>query len=213
MAKIALVAGSTGLIGNQLIELLLSDPYYSKVIAISRRPLSIVHDKLENVVLEIDQLANHRQLTADDVFCCLGTTMKQAGSKEAFRKVDFDFPFQLAELLRANGAKQYLLVSALGSNKNSSIFYNQVKGEVEEAITKLSYNCLHIFRPSLLTGPRKEKRAGEDVAKVVYKYLGFLIPTKYKSIESIKVARAMQVLARENKVGIFFHESEAMQKY
>lgn len=213
MAKVALLAGSTGLIGNQLVELLLKDPYYSKVIAISRRPLSIVHDKLENIVIKIDQLAKQTQLIADDVFCCLGTTIKQAGSKEAFRKVDFDFPVQLAELLKAKGAKQYLLISALGSNKNSSIFYNKVKGEVEEAISSIGYDCLHIFKPSLLTGPRKEKRAGEDVAKVIYKYLGFLIPTKYKSIESIKVARAMQALAKEDKTGIFIHESDSMQRY
>jgi len=201
------------LIGSQLVELLLSDLYYSKVIAISRRPLSITHTRLENVLMEIDQLPDHNQLTADDVFCCLGTTMKQAGSKEAFRKVDFDFPVQLAKLLKTNGAKQFLLVSALGSNKNSSIFYNQMKGEVEEAVANIGYNCLHVFRPSLLTGPRVEKRTGEDVAKLVYKYLGFLIPTKYKSIESIKVARAMQRLAKENRTGIFYHESEAIQKF
>ncbi len=213
MSKVALVAGSTGLIGSQLVELLLSDLYYSKVIAISRRPLSITHTRLENVLMEIDQLPDHNQLTADDVFCCLGTTMKQAGSKEAFRKVDFDFPVQLAKLLKTNGAKQFLLVSALGSNKNSSIFYNQVKGEVEEAIATIGYPTLHVFKPSLLTGSRKEKRAGEDVAKIVYKYLGFLIPEKYKSIEAIKVARAMQAATKQSQTGVIVHESASMQHY
>jgi len=213
MSKVALVAGSTGLIGNQLLELLLSDSYYDKVIAISRKPLVLNHNKLENVVMNIEQLKDHSQLSADDIFCCLGSTMKQAGSREAFRKVDFDFPLELGMLLKSNGAQQYLLVSALGSNKNSSIFYNQVKGEVEEALANLNYNCLQIFRPSLLTGPRVEKRTGEDIAKFIYKYFGFLIPLKYKSIESIKVARAMLTLAKENRSGIFFHESGAMQKY
>jgi uncharacterized protein YbjT (DUF2867 family) len=213
MARIALIAGSTGLIGNQLLLLLLEASEYDKVIALSRKPLELQHPKLENVILTIDQLDQLATLKADDVYCCLGTTIKQAKSKEAFRKVDFDYPVALAKMLKHNGAQQFLLVSALGANKNSAIFYNQVKGEVEDAISKLGYNCFHILRPSLLTGPRKEKRAGEDIAKVVYKYLGFLIPNRYKSIESIKVARAMQTLAKENGTGIFFHESEVMQRY
>ncbi len=213
MSKVALLAGSTGLIGNQLLELLLADSHYSKIIALSRKPLSIVHPKLENIVLEVEQLENHSQLKADDVFCCLGTTMKQAGSKAAFRKVDFDYPFQLAKILKANGAQQFLLVSALGANKNSGIFYNQVKGEIEEAIASVGFRAFHIFRPSLLVGPRKEKRSGEDAAKIVYKIFGFLIPKKYKGIESIKVARAMQVLAKKELSGVFVYESNALQAY
>ena len=214
MSRIALVAGSTGLIGNQLVTLLLQDSNYSKVIALSRKPLSISNPKLENIILEADQLDNcHQQLMADDVFCCLGTTMKHARSKAAFRKVDFDYPLQLAKTLKQNGAQQFLLVSALGANKNSRIFYNQVKGEVEEAITSVGFSALHIFRPSLLLGPRKEQRSGEDAAKVFYKIFGFLIPKKYQGLESIKVARAMQVLAKETLSGKFVHESDALQKY
>jgi uncharacterized protein YbjT (DUF2867 family) len=212
MSKVALLAGSTGLIGNQLLELLLADKYYSKIIALSRKPLAITNPKLENIVVEVEQLEKH-QLKADDVFCCLGTTMKQAGSKAAFRKVDFDYPLQLAKVLKTNGAQQFLLVSALGANKKSGIFYNQVKGEIEEAITSVGFRTLHIFRPSLLLGPRKDHRSGEEAAKVFYKIFGFLIPKKYQGLESIKVARAMQALAKEELSGKFVHESDTLQKY
>jgi uncharacterized protein YbjT (DUF2867 family) len=212
MSKVALLAGSTGLIGNQLLELLLADKYYSKIIALSRKPLAITNPKLENIVVEVEQLEKH-QLKADDVFCCLGTTMKQAGSKAAFRKVDFDYPLQLAKVLKTNGAQQFLLVSALGANKKSGIFYNQIKGEIEEAITSVGFRTLHIFRPSLLLGPRKDHRSGEEAAKVFYKIFGFLIPKKYQGLESIKVARAMQALAKKEISGVFVHESDTLQMY
>lgn len=211
--RVALVAGSTGLIGSQLLELLLGDGRYSKVIALSRKPLSISNPKLENVVLEADKLKSHNELKADDIYCCLGTTIRQAKSKEAFRKVDFDYPVALATLLKANGANQFLLVSALGSDRNSRIFYNRVKGEVEETIDKIGFSTYHIFRPSLLIGPRKEVRAGEDAAKVVYKIFGFLIPAKYKGIESIKVARAMLSVAKNDKPGKFIYESDRLQTF
>jgi uncharacterized protein YbjT (DUF2867 family) len=211
--RVALVAGSTGLIGSQLLELLLGDSFYTKVVALSRKPLSNSHPKLENIIVEADELKNHSDLKADDVFCCLGTTIKQAKTREAFRKVDFDYPVELASRLKANGANQFLLVTALGADKNSKIFYNRVKGEVEEAIGETGFTAFHIFRPSLLVGPRKEPRAGEDAAKVVYKIFGFLIPAKYKGIESVKVARAMLSFAKENKPGKYVHESGLLQVF
>lgn len=211
--RTALVAGSTGLIGNQLLQLLVADSSYSKVIALSRKPLATSHPKLDNIVLEASELKKHHELKADDVFCCLGTTIKQAKTKEAFRKIDFDYPLELANVVKANGSKQFLLVSALGADKSSRIFYNQVKGEVEVAIDAVGFTSLHIFRPSLLVGPRKEARAGEDAAKVFYKIFGFLIPKKYKGIDSIKVARAMISFAKENKPGKFIHESNELQHF
>lgn len=211
--RIALVAGSTGLIGGQLLELLLADNMYSKVIALSRKPISLSHPRLENIIVKADELKNHHDLKANDVFCCLGTTIRQAKTKEAFRKIDFDYPLELANLVKTNGANQFLLVSALGANKDSSIFYNQVKGQAEDAISKVGFKSFHILRPSLLIGPRKEPRAGEDAAKLFYKIFGFLIPAKFKGIESIKVARAMIVLAKEAKEGTFIHESSDLQAY
>jgi uncharacterized protein YbjT (DUF2867 family) len=212
--KTALVAGSTGLIGSQLLQLLLTDTYYDVVKAISRKPLEISHPRLENIVLDFDRLTEYRdKLKADDVFCCLGTTIKKVKTKEKFRKVDFDYPVELAKLTRTNGTEQYLLVSALGADKNSKIFYNQVKGEVEEAISKIGFTTFHIFRPSLLMGDRSESRSGEEAGKVFFKYLGFLVPRKYKGIDSVKVARAMQQLAAKPQQGIYIHESEDLQNY
>jgi uncharacterized protein YbjT (DUF2867 family) len=212
--KTALVAGSTGLIGSQLLQLLLTDTYYDVVKAISRKPLEISHPRLENIVLDFDRLTEYRdKLKADDVFCCLGTTIKKVKTKEKFRKVDFDYPVELAKLTRTNGTEQYLLVSALGADKNSKIFYNQVKGDVEEAIGKIGFTTFHIFRPSLLMGDRSESRSGEEAGKVFFKYLGFLVPRKYKGIDSVKVARAMQRLAAKPQQGIYIHESEDLQNY
>lgn len=212
--KTALVAGSTGLIGKQLLQLLLDDPAYAEVKALSRKPMDVEHPKLKNIVVDLNKLNEHfDQLKADDVFCCLGTTIKQAGSKEAFRKVDYDYPLELAKLSKNQGATQYLIVTALGSNKMSGIFYNQVKGQVEEAIDQVGFQSYHIFRPSLLLGERTEKRAGEGAATVVYKALGFLIPLKYKAIESAKVAKAMLHMAKQNSTGKFIHESKELQLF
>jgi uncharacterized protein YbjT (DUF2867 family) len=214
MAKVALLAGTTGLIGSQLLDLLLQSSDYEKVIAISRKPLDKVHPKLTNLVCELNQLQNHvSELKADDVFCCLGTTMKNAKTKEAFRAVDYDAPLALAKIAKENGAKQYLIISALGANKDSSIFYNKVKGEVEEAIAQIGFDSFHIFQPSLLTGPRKEQRTGEEAAQVFYKIFGFLIPKKYAAIESIKVARAMVAFAKEEKKGRFVHSSKELHEF
>lgn len=212
--KSAIIAGATGLIGSQLLELLLNDPHYNKVIALSRKELSAHHPKLDNVVLDFDHLDDHAtDLRGEDVFCCLGTTMKQAGSKEAFRKVDFVYPHSLASVTRSQGARRFFLVTALGSDKGSSIFYNQVKGEVEEAIRAVGFETLHIFQPSMLLGPRQGSRAGESVGKAVMQTIGFLIPRKYKAIESAKVARAMLSAAGQELKGQFIHSSADMQRF
>ncbi|AYB30121.1 NAD-dependent epimerase/dehydratase family protein [Chryseolinea soli] len=211
--KTALIAGSTGLIGSQLLSLLLKNPEYVKVIALTRVDLA-PHPKLTQIKVEFGSLGeNSSALKADDVYCCLGTTMAKAGSKENFYQVDFYYPFLLAKTSRSVGAKKFMLVSALGANKSSSIYYNQVKGEIEEAISSVAFDAVHIFRPSLLLGPRTEKRSAEDAAKFFYKALGFLIPKKYKAIQSAKVARAMQHFAAEDKKGIFIHESADLQRF
>jgi uncharacterized protein YbjT (DUF2867 family) len=212
--KTALLAGSTGLIGSQLLDLLIHEDRYEKVIALSRKPLTIQHPRLVNLIVDFDKLHQVAvSLKVDDVFCCLGTTIKKVKTKEAFRKVDFDYPLALAKITKEEGAYNFLLVSALGANKTSAIFYNTVKGEVEEAITDVGFDSLHIFRPSLLIGPRVEQRPREEAAKVIYKYLNFLIPKKYKGIESTKVARAMIAFAHRNEKGTFIHESDELQVF
>ncbi|MTI21093.1 oxidoreductase [Fulvivirga sp. RKSG066] len=217
MSKTAIIAGSTGLIGEELLQLLLDDPKYQKVIAISRRPLQHTSKKLMNVIADLESLDDHKtDLKGDDVFCCLGTTMKNAGSKEKFRAVDYEYPLKLAKITKDNGASQYLLISALGADKQSSVFYNKVKGEVEEAISGVNFQAYHIFRPSLLIGSREETRVGEGVAQVFFKVFGFLFQgplKKYKAIKYDKVARAMQQLAQSQAEGKHVHESKELQKY
>lgn len=212
--KTAIVAGTTGLIGSQLTGLLLNDDYYDKVIVLSRKPLEIKNSKFVNLVVHYDNLAEHVDLLrGDDVFCCLGTTIKIAGSQQAFYKVDHDYPLSLATVTQSRGAKQYLIVTAMGSDKNSSIFYNRVKGEVEEDLKKVGFETLHILQPSMLIGPRTEKRRGEAIGQSVMKVLGFLIPDKYKAIESLKVAKAMIAIARSGQKGTHVHDSAELQNY
>jgi uncharacterized protein YbjT (DUF2867 family) len=211
--KTALIAGSTGLIGKQLLQMLLVGDRYSKVIAVTRNDLP-THPKLVVLKVEFEKLDQWSDsLIGDDVFCCLGTTMAKAKSKENFYKVDFFYPLLIAKAAQSHGAKQYFLVSALGANKESSIYYNRVKGEIEDAIKQVDYKSIHIFRPSLLLGSRDETRSGEDAAKIFYKIFGFLIPKKYQAIDAYKVAKAMITLASEDDEGIFIHESKELQNY
>ncbi len=212
--KTAILAGATGLIGSKLLELLLNEDAYGRVIAVSRNALPMSNAKLQNLIVNFDELQNYSsQLIGDDIFCCLGTTMKQAGSKETFRKVDYAYPVSLATITRKEGARQFLLVTALGANKNSSIFYNRVKGEVQEVIDNLGFEGLHIFQPSLLLGPRVGKRAGQSMGQAVMKTFGFVIPKKYKAIESIKVAHAMLEIANQHRRGTFIYESDELQSF
>ncbi len=212
--KIALLAGGTGLIGSQLLNLLVEDERYTKVKCLTRNKLPIQHEKIEIIQTDgsnLNQIVD--SLSADDVYCCLGTTIKKARTKEAFRKIDFEYPLHLADLTKSGGASQFLLVSALGADAGSSVFYNKVKGEVEAAIDAIGFATFHIFRPSLLLGPRSEERSGEDAAKIFFRLFGFIIPEKYKAIESLKVAKAMIQLAGKNVPGKHVHESKSLQKF
>jgi uncharacterized protein YbjT (DUF2867 family) len=207
------IAGSTGLIGGQLLSLLLNSDRYDRVIAFTRQNLP-AHSKLVTVELgQEKKFALDSTWSVDDVFCCLGTTMAKAHTKEKFYEVDFTYPLLLAKNALARNAKQYLLVSALGADKQSRIYYNQVKGQIEESISAVGFETVHIFRPSLLLGPRTEHRSAEDAAKIFYKIFGFLIPAKYMAIGSEKVARAMLHFASQEQKGIFIHESKTLQNF
>ncbi len=214
--KTAVIAGATGLIGKFCLSYLLMDKNYTKVIVISRRPFPMKDPKLENIVCEFDNLAQYaQQLKADDVYCCLGTTIAVAGSKENFKKVDLEYPLSLAKITKQQGAKKYMLVSAMGANASSSIFYNKVKGELEESLKQLGFNCLHIFQPSLLTGLRREFRLGERIAQTMMKVFNPLLLgslKKYKSIEGMVVAYAMHAKAQEEQQGVFTYPSNQIQE-
>jgi uncharacterized protein YbjT (DUF2867 family) len=211
MRKTALLAGATGLIGSNLLPLLLDSERYSKVIVVGRRPLPQVHPKLVQVVTELDQLEQYRlKLIADDVFCCLGTTMRQAGSKEAFYKVDFLYVVQLAALAASNFAAQFMVVSSLGANAESAVYYSRVKGEMEAAVRQTLFRAIHIFRPSLLLGERAAPRLGERVGAALLTLTRPLLRgplLKYRAVTGAAVAAAMLRAAEEDGGGIRLHES------
>lgn len=212
----ALVAGATGLVGWQLLNLLLSDTYYSKVYVLTRRRLNLNHPKLEQVVIDFDQLNQEINLPkVEDVYCCLGTTMKKAGSKEAFRRVDYLYPFNLAKLAAAQGASQYLLVSAMGANKSSLFFYNRVKGDIEDAVSKIiQYKAVYLFRPSLLLGHRHEDRLGESLMQKITKVIRPLMIgpfRKYRPIQAHVVAEGMLAAAKSDQRGVVLYSSEEIK--
>jgi uncharacterized protein YbjT (DUF2867 family) len=215
MPRSALVLGATGLIGGHCLQILLRDEAYDQVIALVRKPLSLSHSKLECRVIDFEALEQHAaQARGQDVFCCLGTTIKQAGSQAAFRKVDFEYPYRAAQLAVSNAAEQFLLVSALGANARSFLFYNRVKGEVEAAISALPLRTIHIVQPSLLLGERQKTRRGEKIGEYLFKFTAplWLGPLrKYRPIAASAVAAAMVHLAKQNQTGIHKHESFAIQ--
>jgi uncharacterized protein YbjT (DUF2867 family) len=163
MERKALIIGATGLIGSELVNLVSQSDYYQKIYVLVRRETGLGTDKIEEILVNFDDLEESlKSIQADDVYNCLGTTMKNAGSKEEFYKVDFSYPIEIARMMRKKGSDTFLNVSALGANKSSLIFYNRVKGELEEALQETGFDSLVIFRPSLLLGNRNEKRFGED---------------------------------------------------
>lgn len=208
--KTALIVGATGLIGGHLTRKILNHPSYSKIKVLVRKPLDFQHPKLEQIIINFDNF-DKSLVVADDIFCCLGTTMKQAGSKEAFYKVDFTYPFEVAKAALQNGAQQYLIVTAMGADTKSLFYYNRLKGEIEKALTDLNYPTLLIFRPSLLLGERKDSRAGEGFATIIMNTFNFLIPKRYKAIKGETVANAMLYSAQKGIKGIQVFESTEMQ--
>jgi uncharacterized protein YbjT (DUF2867 family) len=211
----ALLLGATGLVGGHCLDALLADEAYEAVTTLGRRPLGRTHPKLTHHVVDFDRLAEHAGvLTGRDVFCCLGTTIKQAGSRDAFRRVDLLYPREAARLARANGAEQYLLVSALGASSRSPVFYNRVKGEAEEAILEMPFVGTYVFRPSLLLGERDAARPKEQLAEKVLGALSFALrgPLRaYKPIEGRTVARAMVTVAKAAPGGIQIYEPDAIR--
>ncbi len=197
--KTALLVGATGLIGGHVLRLLLENEHYAAVKVLARRSTGMSHAKLAEYIVNFDNahtLAPHA--AADDVFCCLGTTIKKAKTREAFYTVDCTYPLAVAKACSASGAGQFLIVTALGADPRSAVFYNRVKGEVEAAVRQTAFRVVHIFRPSLLLGERKERRFIEGVAGFLARALAPLMAgplAKYRPIEARDVARAMIAIA------------------
>lgn len=213
--RTAILFGASGLIGRSCLDALLRDDHYSKIFALVRKPLPLQHPKLQQQVVDFDQLEYHAQMIkGDDVFCCLGTTIKQAGSQNAFYKVDFTYIYNLATIAARNNVGQFLVVTSLGASSKSSVFYNRVKGNIEEAVSGLSFRAIHIFRPSLLLGDRTEFRPGEKIAMFLFRLLDFILIgrwKKYRAIRASVVAEAMITMAKLDLQGIKKYESDVIQ--
>lgn len=210
--RTALVVGATGLVGLLTVDELLASEKYSKVKVLVRKPFPKQHAKLEAILFDFDQ-PDAALIQADDVYCCLGTTMKKAGSKAAFYQVDYTYPHEIAQMSLTNGAKRFAIVTAMGADKNSSIYYNRVKGEIETSLRDLGFETLLIFRPSLLLGNRPEKRMGEQIGEAVMKFFSPLIPQKYRAIEASKIARAMVLITSSGVKGNVVYESDVLQEF
>jgi uncharacterized protein YbjT (DUF2867 family) len=191
--RTVIIAGATGLVGREILEGLLADRTVTAVHSLGRRKLAVEHPKL--VAHVVDFVALPALPAADEVYLALGTTIKVAGSQAAFRAVDFDANLAVAKAASAAGAKRAGLVSAMGADPGSKVFYSRVKGELEEALSKLPFEGLVMARPSLLAGNREELgqpvRRGEVIGEAVAKIIGFLIPANYKPIAASAVAKAL----------------------
>jgi uncharacterized protein YbjT (DUF2867 family) len=210
MTAVAIVAGATGLVGRELVRLLADDDAWREVRALVRRPLAPDLAKPRVVPIQGDYARLDPPpdwAAADHVFCALGTTMRQAGSEAAFRRVDFEYPLTLAQASHARGARHFLLVSALGASPTSRIFYNRVKGEIEAAIASLGFRSVTIARPSLLLGERAEPRPVERI----WKALGGLTPARWKPVPATVVARALVDAAKRDVPGVRILENSELR--
>ena len=214
--KTALIIGSTGLIGSELLNLLLESSHYTKVITFVKRDTGIKHPKLTQHIIDFDKPETYKELVVgDDFFCTIGTTIKKAGSQKAFRKVDFEYPRQFAAFALQNRVKQFLIISSLGADANSGNFYLKTKGEIQDFLKDCNFESVAVLQPSLLLGNRTEFRLGEKVGAFFMKSLSFLFLgnlKKYKPIEGKTVAKALLKIAQKNDTGFKIYESDVIQE-
>jgi uncharacterized protein YbjT (DUF2867 family) len=199
MERIALVIGATGLVGSQLVNQLITDPDYSEINIFGRRSIGIIHPKIKEHIVDFNAPESWKmELTGDVLFSSLGTTIKKAGSKDNQYRVDFTYQYEVAKAASENKVAKYVLVSSLGANAGSSIFYPRIKGELDEAVQLLDFKSIFILRPSALVGDRQEERAGENVMIKVTSFACKILPflRKYKPIPAEIVAAAMVNLSK-----------------
>lgn len=211
----AVVVGATGLVGHYCLEHLIEDEDYGRVTTITRRGFNVRHRKLTQHVLDfecLDEVAH--AFAVDDVFCCLGTTLQKAGSRTNFARVDYGFVKHLAELAAAAQARQFMLISAIGANHLSPIFYNRVKKRAEDAVRRLPFESVHLLRPALLLGHRDEPRPAEDFIKLFSPYMSLTLwgPFKrYRPVHAETVAEEMIRLAKCDQAGVHVHPVSAYE--
>lgn len=214
--RTALLAGGSGLVGGHCLELLLAKPEFGHVISVGRRTLPVDHPRLEQRVIDFDRVqAETADTRPTDVFCCLGTTLSQAGSKAAFRRVDAELPLDLAKVALAAGAERFLLVSAAGASPGSRFFYSRTKGEAESELRGLGFPSLYLFRPSLLLGDRAETRIGEAIAAPFARLLSPLLAgplSRYRPVQARTVAAAMVAASLADDPGTHIFGHDQMQQ-
>ncbi len=209
MNKTAIIIGATGLVGSKLLQQLLADQEFATIKIFVRRTTGINHPKLEEHVIDFDRLVDVRtQVTGDVLFSCLGTTLKQAGSKDKQFKVDFTYQYEFAQAASENGVPAFVLISSASADANSMFFYTKIKGQLEDAIKKLDFDKTIIIQPSVLEGDRDNERVGEKISANIINGLGMFLPflKKYCSISGEQVARAMIYFYKED------NESRVMTK-
>jgi uncharacterized protein YbjT (DUF2867 family) len=203
--KKAIVIGATGMVGTQLIKLLLQSTAYSEVVSLVRRASGVVHPKLNEHIIDFEQPENwHNLVNGDVLYSTMGTTIAQAITKEAQYKVDFTYQYIVAEIAAKNGVSKYVLVSAAGASSKSRIFYSNMKGKLEDTVKTLPFDVISILRPGQLAGDRVEKRTGEKIAlSVMYGLNKLGLFNRYKPIQAIEVAQAMIHIAEKEQSGSY----------
>lgn len=207
----AVIAGATGLTGRALLAEMARRDCYSEVTALARHRVNDLTD-CRQLVCAFDALP--ALPPADHAFCCLGTTIKTAGSRAAFRKVDFDYVINFAHAAKQAGAQQFHVISALGAHASSTVFYSQTKGQMEDAVAAINFDAVHIYRPSLLLGDRQETRAGERIGIGIASLLSPLLvgpARKYKPVAVNTLANAMLNTAQQPTAGVCVHESNTIE--
>jgi len=208
--------GSTGLIGGLLLKFLVNDSDFKKIKVVSRKSLSLNHEKITNKIIDF---SNYKSLSksvqnSKIVFAAIGTTQsKVKGNKGEYRKIDFDILYNIAKACKENNVQSFLFVSSSGADINSNNFYLKLKGEIEKSILNLNLLSTSIFRPSLLLGKRKEKRFGEKIAQIIMPFFSFLMPENYKPIKAHLVARSMINVSKLLKPGFeIYHYPEIIKE-
>lgn len=216
MSYKAIIAGATGLIGSKLLNILLANDEYSHVVSLVRKETGIAHHKLDEVVVNFDQLDKHeKEINGHAFFCCTGTTKKKTPDLDKYFEIEHDYPLKLAQLALKNGVNQYHFVSSIGADKDSSAYYTRFKGQTEHDLQQLHFKTLHIYRPSILTGDRNEHRPTEKIATVIMKLIDPLLIgslKKYRSIPAQTVAEAMYNESLKNDEGVFIHPSDNIKQ-
>jgi len=211
----AIVAGASGLVGERVLRRLLAGAVYDRVVALVRGPLNVTHKRLEQRTIDYERIGRMSAFPrAEDVFCCLGTTIRRAGSPEAFHRVDVEYVAGLAEACVRSGSAQFLLVSAVGADPRSRNFYLRCKGEAEDAVRTLPFRGVQVFRPSFLVGHRRERRPGEGFATAAARLFSIAMigpARRYRPIRADDVAKAMVAVAQVSPPGAHVYEAGAMQ--